>query len=433
MLPLQHFPSLRPLLLASILVAAVAMAGCANKGLVTESNKPDFYRMKVHLPSDTLAEHPSFLVLGDTQMQWRVRHRFLRKSNWLTWKQLAFPFYQLYLLGEGAAGAFNWYVRHMPTYGDQGRGAIRKATNRELRSNKDIDFVLTTGDIAAADGRRPAHWEAFLEENRQDPGTLGHVPYLPVAGNHDRTTDSTYGLPNFKAVFDREPFYTIDFRNGAIFVLDSNPILDWKDEMTSAGQRAVFRKWFINEDPDEPAWLERQLAARADKDYKIVALHHQPISFGNRAGQWTATPWTTEARNRLLRLFQQYDVRVVFAGHEHLYEHNTLHYEQNDQARVMHFVTSSGGGGALRELVPQAQKESLARGYRQTGLDVTHHRQERTFHYSLADVTSSRLRIRTYAVPHDLEHPDDVRLLDTVTIPRHPSADSLTTNSTTRH
>jgi len=103
-------------------------------------------------------------------------------------------------------------------------------------------------------------------------------------------------------------------------------------------------------------------------------MHHQPISFGNRAGQWYGSPWKTDMRDRLVRLFQEYGVRVVFGGHEHLYGHNTMRCERNGQPRAMHFVTSSSGGGALRDLVPQARKDSLLQRYRRAGFRVEHHR-----------------------------------------------------------
>lgn len=403
-----------------LLALAVLAAGCAGKGYVAERYEPSFYEVDAQFSTpDSLTEPPSFLVYGDTQAGWRVRHTFLEGRNWRSWKMALVPFYPLYLLGEGLVGGLNWY-RQKPDYGGAGRKRVRDALHEEV-THAPPDFVLNVGDIATADGRRPEHWATFLDENRTDPPVLGAVPYLPTPGNHDRTTDSTYGLPNYRAVFDRDPFYVVDFPDGALIVLDSNLLIEWKQEIANQRQEVLFREWFVSEDGAPPAWLERVLAARANRSHLIVAMHHSPVNFGPHADQWDRPRKYGSHREwqwALLHVFQRYGVDVVFSGHEHVYQHNVLRYEQNGQPRTMHFVVTSGGGAPLRRLSTEQKIERLRDTYRSAGFETEQVRQARTHHYTRVEVGPARMQIRTVTVPHDPDLPGQI--LETITLPARP-------------
>ncbi len=403
------------------LAALVLLAGCARQGHVAERYDPSFYEVDAQFATpDSLGKQPSFLVYGDTQAGWRVRHTFLDGANWRSWKMALLPFYPLYLLGEGIIGGVNWY-RQKPDYGADRRAVVRDAVYETL-DREPLDFVLNVGDIATADGRRPDHWDTFLHENRTDPPVLdAEVPYLPTPGNHDRTTDSTYGLPNYRALFDRDPFYVVDFPDGALIVLDSNLIIEWKQEIANRRQDALFREWFVSGEGQSPAWLEQVLAARADRAHLIIAMHHSPINFGPHADQWDRPEKYGSRRSRqwaLLNVFQQYGVDVVFSGHEHIYQHSVLHYERDEQPRTMHFVTTSGGGAPLRSLSTKQTIERLRGIYREAGFDAELVRQARQHHYTLVDVHSTRMQIRTITVPLDPALPQQP--LETITLPTEP-------------
>jgi len=71
-----------------------------------------------------------------------------------------FPFYPLYLLGNGIVGGVNW-LRHVPDYGRKERFHVRDAVLGAYKETQ-AAFVLNVGDLVASDGRRPAHWAMFL-------------------------------------------------------------------------------------------------------------------------------------------------------------------------------------------------------------------------------------------------------------------------------
>ena len=403
-----------------LLALALLVTGCASQGLVTEQYDPSLYEVDAQFETpDSIGTQPTFLVYGDTQAGWRVRHTFLDGDNWRSWKMALLPLYPLYLLGEGAVGGLNWY-RQQPDYGGDRRAVVRDAVHDAIQQESP-DFVLNVGDIATADGRRPDHWETFLTENRTDPLVLGTVPYLPTPGNHDRTTDSTYGLPNYRSIFERDPFYVVDFPDGALVVLDSNLIIEWKQEIANRRQDALFRRWFVSDEDAPPAWLERVLASRADRSHLIVSMHHTPVNFGPHADQWDRPEKYGSRRSRqweLLRVFQQYGVDVVFSGHEHIYQHSVLRYARGGQSRTMHFVTTSGGGAPLRELSTQRKVARLRATYQRAGFDAELVRQAQTHHYTRVDVKPTEMQIHTVTVPLNPALPEQP--LETITIPADP-------------
>lgn len=404
-----------------MLAGLLASVGCARKGLVTEQHEASFYRVDARVnAANSLATNPSFLVYGDTQAGWRLRHTFLDGASWRSWKMVLVPFYQLYLLGEGLVGGLNWY-RQKPDHGGAGRKVVRHAVHDAIQHRRP-HFILNTGDITTADGRRPEHWETFLRENRTDPPLLdADVPYLPTPGNHDRTTDSTYGLANYRAIFERDPFYVVDFPDGALIVLDSNLIIEWKQEIANRRQDELFRTWFVSEEGQPPAWLERVLAARADRSHLIVAMHHAPVNYGPHADQWHRPRkyGSRDARRwALLRLFQKHGVDVVFSGHEHIYQHNVLQYERDGQSQQMHFVVTSGGGAPLRQLSTKQKIDRLTGHYREAGFDTEQVRQARVHHYTTVDVEEKQMKIRTVSVPLDTNRP--AQTLETISIPSDP-------------
>jgi hypothetical protein len=83
-------------------------------------------------------------------------------------------------------------------------------------------------------------------------------------------------------------------------------------------------------EPEQIAWLERELQASTD-DWKIVYMHHPLYSSGAFHGS------DVQLRRAIEPLLLKYSVSVVFAGHDHVYE------RVNPQEGISHFVIGSGG------------------------------------------------------------------------------------------
>jgi len=394
--------------------------GCAQKGLVAEKYPGEFYRIRKLLPDGPIDKNPKFIVYGDSRPGWRVKERFLKRDNWLTWKMLLFPFYEGYWLGNGLIGEVN-RLRHTPDYGVIERRMVRDAIYDEAKRSK-VDFIINGGDMPT-DGRRPSHWETFLKENKVERPLLLDFPFLPVIGNHEKANERIYGLPNYEAIFEYPQFYVLDFPDVAIFVVDSNFIIDQYQFINDNEQDALFEEWFVSgENSEQPAWLERELTFR-NQTFKIVVIHHPPISFGRHHSDWSKPSFgrnLQKKRQQLLKLFHEQGVQVVLCSHEHLYEHSILRswgqgadptYGTENE---IHFIVSGGGGVPLRTRSDAQKLKKCRQNYRAEGLDVLLVKQEEIYHYCLVDIAPDKVTIQVLEVTGDAARPP--RLVEEILI-----------------
>ena len=129
------------------------------------------------------------------------------------------------------------------------------------------------------------------------------VVFRAALGNHDRPENRNYAPYNMGG--DR--YYTFVRPRVRFIVLDTN-VMDVK----------------------QLAWLEQTLAT-ATEPWKVVYFHHPLYSDGGRHGS------NVELRVLIEPLLVKYGVRVVFTGHEHIYERTT------PQKGITYFVAGSGG------------------------------------------------------------------------------------------
>jgi hypothetical protein len=378
-------------------LTTIVFVNCARVGLITDNYDESFYKVPELMPDKSLDHDPIFLIYSDTQAGWRGQVKFLSKKNWATWKMLIFPFYELYWLGNGTVGGINW-LRHNPDYAEEEQRIVRDAIYGAAKTY-DVDFILNTGDICASDGRRPKHWASFLQMNKIDHPLLNEIPYFPVPGNHDRTNDKVFGQANYNAVFGQPEFFVVDFPDGMMVVLNSNFIIDQNNEIDSVIQEQLFREWFVSELGDPPSWLEEKLSAR-DIKFKIVAMHHPPISFGMHHTDWYDNSFgdnLVEKRGKLIRLFEEYNVDLVFSGHDHFYQHNYVNGK-------CHFVVGGGGGTPLRDPVNPEKIDNYIKRYKDFGLNVELEKLAKEYHYSLVSFENNNMIVRVYGVS---ETPDE--------------------------
>lgn len=403
-------------------VILLAASSCARKGLVADEFPEDFYRVDRKLEYGPHDENPQFLAYGDTQSGRRIKEKFATKEVWWTWKAFIFPFYYLYNVGQGAVGGVNW-LRNVPDYGGKERRLVRDAVYDEVLESRP-DFLMDLGDICMYDGRRPKHWETFIQENRFDVPLLDEVAVVPVIGNHDRANDEKYGYANFRAVFDYPRFYVLDFPDVAIFVLDSNFLLDQNQHIDDDVQDELFEEWFVSgEGASEPSWLERELSRR-DQTFKIVAMHHPLATVGRHYFDWTNPDCGRNLlgkRERLLKLLFAEGVQLLFAGHEHLYQRNVITCTSDGGggsgehvgAEIQMLITS-GGGAPIRSLPGETEIEKRLESFRSQGFNVTNAANYFVHHYSIVEVEPRRIRISTVGIDPGFEKPYPV--LETVVI-----------------
>ncbi len=413
------------IVLAVLLAAAAATihTGCARRGLVSDRYDEEYYHVPRLLSGGPVAGPQRFIVYSDNQTGWRAREVFLKKSRWTNWRMLIVPFYQLYLVGSGIVGGLN-YAFHTPDYGGKERRMVRDAVyNAAIRN--EAAFIMNVGDIAASDGRRPSHWKLFLDENRIELPLLDEIPYLPVIGNHEYANDTLHGFPNFTAVFDYPRFYTVEFENAVLIVLDSNYILDQDDFIEDDTQDRLFELWFVSSaEAERRSWLENQLST-FNKSFKIIAMHHPVITYGTHYEDWLDPENgndLTGKRRKLLELFDRYDVQIVLSGHDHFYQHNLLHMRSGKQ---IHFIVGGGGGTPLRKVPPDKRVFRIQSTFEDEQLDASGIRVESMHHYYIVEVMKDKLEINVMEVTGDSREPE--RLFERIVIEKRSDAETKKT------
>ena len=177
----------------------------------------------------------------------------------------------------------------------------------ETHTQSPFEFVLTTGDNIYQNGSG-RHFVKKFEE--PFAGLIkAQVPFYASLGNHDvqegRQDQTNYPLFNMGG----NNYYTISKGNGLVdfFMLDTT---DFGLTQTS--------------------WLENALRNSKAK-WKIAAFHHPLYSSAKNHGS------DMKLRAKIEPMFTRYGVKVVFTGHDHIYERVKL------QQGIQHFITGAGG------------------------------------------------------------------------------------------
>jgi hypothetical protein len=206
-----------------------------------------------------------------------------------------------------------------------------------------VRFVLQTGD-GVANGRIGRQWNVsyidLINRLTQDGG----VPYFLAPGNHDLTSAAKHddsqrqiGLKNFFAAnaellppngsprrLTEYPVFSFGYGNMYVIAMDTNIAVDEK----------------------QYEWVKAQLEGLDRKRYQHVVVygHHPVLSSGPHGGAKVEPP-SMILRQRYMPLFRKHHVRLLFVGHDHMFEHWVERYEDGaGKHRIDHVLT--GGGGA---------------------------------------------------------------------------------------
>lgn len=208
-----------------------------------------------------------------------------------------------------------------------------------------VRFILQSGD-AVVDGRDARQWNASFVALINRLTSDGGVPYYLAAGNHDLTSAAELdapgrqqGLRNYLSAVAQlippdgatrrlagYPTFAIGYGNTFVIGFDSN----------------------IAEDSTQLAWVRSQLEGLDRGRYRnVVAFFHHPVfSSGPHGGALVERP-TAALRARYMPLFRRHHVRLLFAGHDHVYEHWIERYRDATGVHRIDQIVSGGGGAPL--------------------------------------------------------------------------------------
>jgi 3',5'-cyclic AMP phosphodiesterase CpdA len=172
---------------------------------------------------------------------------------------------------------------------------------------REPDMVIHTGDLVA-NGYSKSQWERFM--NIIQP-LQEEAEFFPVLGNHEFNSKHYYNnfdLPN------NERWYSI-LREDILFVmLDSN---------TDLRQGSM-----------QFTWVEDTLKSYEGKTQAILVFFHHPLfTSGKHSGD------SKGFKDDLTPILEEYDVDIVFSGHNHSYERSYYN--------GIYFIVTGGGGAPL--------------------------------------------------------------------------------------
>ncbi|MCR9244749.1 MAG: metallophosphoesterase [bacterium] len=234
-------------------------------------------------------------------------------------------------------------------------------------------FVLHPGDLVST-GTVKEQWVSDFFASMQP--LLERVALFPVLGNHERDARFYY---DYMSLPEPEYYYAFDYGNARFFLIDSN------------------RE--VGPGSEQYRWLERELAAAKERkvEWKIVCYHHPAYtSDENDYGDtWSGPSTRGDLRVRkLVPLYDEYGVDVVWNGHIHSYERTWPLRDGKAGRGGTTYMITGGGGGSLETPGPIRPffQNTVKRGH----------------HFCFVAVAGRTLELKAY----DLEG----RLFDTVSI-----------------
>ena len=245
-------------------------------------------------------------------------------------------------------------------------GTIKKAA----ATPDPIRFVLQTGDgvqNGAIAKQLNVSYIPLINRLTQDGG----VPYFLAVGNHDVGSSADLadprrvdGLHNYLAAnanlippegsprrLKGYPVYAFGYGNTFFIAFDSN----------------------IPDDTVQFAWVKGQLEGLDRTRYVHIAVffHHPPLSSGPHGGAKVERQ-AASIRQKWMPLFRQHHVRLLLAGHEHLYEHWVERYTDASGPHRMDEIVTGGGGAPLYEYTGEPDLTDYLKANGAIKLTATH-------------------------------------------------------------
>ena len=202
----------------------------------------------------------------------------------------------------------------------------------------EFDLVVNTGDMVS-DGEVEDQWDVFFGIEAE---LFRSRPFYPAVGNHEESdgavpiVERVFHTPFISSGSGEETYYSFDYGNVHFLVIDNFVhVHPW---YLCVLQGKMYDNCFT---PDQESWIHADLASAAGDpaiEHVFVFVHEGPYSSKeNRTG--------SAAMRELLPTFATSKVRIVFSGHDHLYEHGI-------SGNGLHYVVTGGGGAPLYDSTP---------------------------------------------------------------------------------
>lgn len=235
---------------------------------------------------------------------------------------------------------------------------------RAYQEHPDLDFAVIGGDLVNSPGEL-SQWEAFLEAC----DVFAKLPVATVAGNHEGvhsnyTYQKLFALPD-DAEEDQsgEEFYSLDFGNVRMLMMDSS-------FLTEERRQSMGKDAWAKEEQRVEAWI-RSRTGSCEKPWLAAVVHHPVYGMHDED---TVSP---QIRRLWAPLLETGGVRIVFSGHQHLYQ----------RTRSIHGVVYLMGNSGQRE----------SRFFHGNNLpEYTQQIYDRGANYQIVEAGARRLKMTSY-------------------------------------
>ncbi len=265
-----------------------------------------------------------------------------------------------------------------------------------------IRFVLQSGD-AVVDGRDPRQLNVSFVPLINRLTTEGGLPYFLAAGNHDVTSaenldspERILGLRNYLQMMvnlippdntsrrlPEYPAFAFGYGNTFVVAIDSN----------------------IASDKTQFEWVKAQLEGLDRKRYvNVIVFCHHPVFSSGPHGASHVEPPTLALRTLYMPLFRTHHVKVIFSGHDHLFDHWIERYTDDTGIHRMDNVVSGGGGAPLYQYSGEPDLSEYLRSNQAAKVQVQHLAKpgvepgENPYHFVLVRVDGENIDIEAIGV-----------------------------------
>ena len=231
----------------------------------------------------------------------------------------------------------------------------------DAAASEGFDFTIFSGDMVFC-GFNPLEWKAFFDSAHR---LMLKAPFMAVLGNHEFYSPlyfTLFATPDAK----NKGWYSFNYGNVHVVVLNTETSL-----LTSIKPNLFPAD--MGPDSEQYRWLEDDLSNLPDDMWKVVVFHRPPYSCGKVHGDQTDVQPITE-------LFDEYNVDLVFCGHEHGYQRSKpMVNGKVTEGKGTIYVISAGAGAPLYPLNKGDERFSYA---------------ESCHHYTLVEVDGNVLTLR---------------------------------------
>ena len=220
-------------------------------------------------------------------------------------------------------------------------------------AQEDINFSLFSGDMVFC-GFNPWEWEVFFFSASE---LLLKAPFITALGNHEYRSPiyfHRFALPG------NEEWYSFNYGNVHAVVLNTETSL-----LTSIDPGLFPAD--VGPGSEQYEWLKTDLSQVPDNQWKVVMFHRPPYSCGPHGDQLDVQP--------IIYLFDEYNVDLVFCGHDHTYQRSKPIYRGRAGENGTIYVVSGGAGAPLYEVGDDPRMEYT----------------ESCYHYILVEIEKDKL------------------------------------------